>query len=558
MTTATRAAEVEKRLHRARPKTLAGDLLIDILALRARLLASQQSFTQYQTDIVGFARDVLGYVPCETIEECESEVARQRAANALAGKPDEQPRILWRKQIQILKAAQNHRRVAVRSGRKVSKSFTAAIIALWFYCCFSEARVVMTAVTARQVDEIIWREVRRLIRKSTRAIPGADTCGELARTGLKSAEFQQLTGHTAREAEAIAGISGKNLLYLADEASGIDRDIFEAIDGNLAGGARLVMFSNPTKTSGVFFEAFDGKKDIAQISVSSCETPNAETGREIIQGLAGRDWIEEKQREWGVDSPQYKVHVLGDFVFNEEGRVISLDVLRAAEERWEDAREDGRLHIGVDPAGPGAGGDNTVFAVRRGVKLLQLYSFNGLTEDGHLAHLLGIIKEHRKPREIPVVVIDRDGPIGWKVAGAFAGHSATTHSFDLAQIRPSDKALRAPDQYDRIRDELWACLAVWLRTGAIPEDARLAKELHSPSWIQIVTGKLKATSKDDLRRELDGRSPDRADALALAVWDPVAYREDTAALPSPAARAVVQHRELEAQPGFIDPYGGGV
>ena len=58
----------------------------------------------------------------------------------------------------------------------------------------------------------------------------------------------------------------------------------------------------------------------------------------------------------------------------------------------------------------------------------------------------------------------------------------------------------------------------------IPPDPKLPKELHCASWRQIVTGRLKATPKPEMRKEL-GRSPDRADAVALAVWDNIStYR----------------------------------
>jgi hypothetical protein len=78
-----------------------------------------------------------------------------------------------------------------------------------------------------------------------------------------------------------------------------------------------------------------------------------------------------------------------------------------------------------------------------------------------------------------------------------------------------------------MRDELWANLAEWIREGgAIPDDARLTKELHAPEWHGQISGKLKATPKSDLRKMLDGRSPDRADAVALAVWEGVALRDE--------------------------------
>jgi hypothetical protein len=509
-------------------------------------------FDGYREDIIGFANDVLGYVQCRTIEALEREVERQKAIDSR-----EPPRVLWPKQIEILEAICSHPRVAVRSGQKVSKSFTAAIAALWFYCCFPEARVLITAKTARQVDGIIWREVRKL---RTRAkLPIAGNMGSLARTGLKSDAFCEITGFTARETEAAAGVSGAYIMYLADESSGIDDRLFEAFDGNTSGSvvSRIVMFSNPTRTSGEFFEAFHKKSEsYFGIQVSSEETPNAVTGKNLIPGLATRAWIERRRAEYGEDSPFFMVRVKGEFVQNEQDRIISLHEIQLAEERWDEAVAEGRLHIGVDPAGPGQGGDDSVFVVRRGKKVIAIHSFNGLSADAHLAQLLGLIQEHGKLREIPVVVLDALGDVGKSVGEVLdeAKSRRGVKVFDLAKIRASDNAIRSPQVYGKIRDELWANLAKWLRNdGAIPQDARLAKELHAPEWVGQVDGCSKATPKDELRKLLDG-SPDRADALALAVWDPVAFREDRAELPKPAN---VQRREIEAhnaRNGAFDPY----
>jgi hypothetical protein len=81
------------------------------------------------------------------------------------------------------------------------------------------------------------------------------------------------------------------------------------------------------------------------------------------------------------------------------------------------------------------------------------------------------------------------------------------------------------------------------------------KELHAPEWIPQVTGRLKATGKDELRKAL-GRSPDRADAVALAVWEPMA-----------SAPGYPRHDDYEAAPAAdvfddvhgehtFNPYGG--
>lgn len=509
---------------RSRRETLASSLAARLGEIVASATGIAWPSTKYQKDILGFAREVCGLT-------------------------------LWSRQEEILLAAQNHKRVTVRSGHKIGKSTCAVIIALWFYCSFPRARVILTSATAKQIDDILWSELKRVLRGALIQIDGEPH--KIARSGLESGD-RKIWGFTAREVEAAAGYSGPNILFIVDEASGVDDGFFEVIEGNRASsGSRLLLFSNPTRTDGEFFRSHEDKKEFYHcIAVSSEETPNVVEGRDIIPGLAGADWVEEKKLEWGEQSPLYKVRVRGEFVKNEDGKIISVHAIEQAEIRWHEQDGAGRLTIGVDPAGPAMGGDETVIAVRRGLKIFQLYPFRALTDEAIVEHVWGISKEHRRrdDTQIPVVVLDREGPIGSRVLGLLQAHSQRYFgSFDVVGVRSSDRAKRKPEVYDRVRDELWMNLSEWIRDGgAIPADTKLAKELHAPAWEGQVTGRIKATSKDDLRKLLDGRSPDRADACALAVWNPTDY---SMALSESEARENTAERNGDVSPyDGIDPY----
>ena len=519
--TTTRADEVAVRSGRPRqPRTV-----LEAFAEALRRDATATGYgvglrwpsAKYRGDPVAFFREILGVEP-------------------------------WSRQIDVIEAVRDHPRVAVSSGHKVSKIHTAAGIALWFYCSFDDARVVMTSTTSRQVDQILWRELRMMHARAGRcatckrdAPDGPRPCAhsaqiggeprDLARTGLKAPDFREVVGFTAREAEAVAGVSGANLLYIVDEASGVDDAIYEAIEGNRAGGARIVMFSNPTRTEGEFYEAFNEKSKLYRtLTISSEETPNVISGQDLIPGLATRRWLEEKREEWGEDSPMYKIRVKGMFAVREDGKIMSIHAIAEAEKRWADADDGGRLVIGLDPAGESGDGDESAFVPRRTQKILALYAMRGLTPEAHLAHLLGIIKRYRRPREpaLPLVVMDRDGSIGARVYGTLRGHlDQHPDDYELVGVRGSYPADgNAPSRvHDRVRDKLWFVFATWLRDGgAIPEDARLAKELHAPEWRRDLRGRDKVTSKEELRKML-GRSPDRADACCLATWEGSAPRD---------------------------------
>lgn len=500
---------------------------------------------KYQKDPVAFCREILGTEPWG--DETHGQIA-------------------------ILNSVRDHKRTAVKSGHKVSKSNSAAALALWFYCSFPDARVIMSSVTDRQVNQILWREVRKMHQRARLGIPEGDLAllrnpdlktypiggviKGLARTGLKSEDFREVLGFTAKEAEAMAGTSGANLLYILDESSGIEEEIFEAIEGNRAAGAWIALFSNPTRNEGEFFEAFNSKRKTPEnptgyncITISSEDTPNCQENRTVIPGLAGRDWVEEKKIEWGIDSALFAVRVKGEFATKEEGKILPLHQIVAAINRFSLDEQKGDLQIGLDPAGPGLAGDEGVFAVRRGSCIVALYCYRGLSEEAYVGKLLEIFATHRKARETVTVCIDREGPIGSRVWSLLRDHNehAGSDRFNLVAVRASDKAQRLGKIYDRMRDELWANLAQWVRSGgALPDDSKLAKELHTPSWMQHISGRLKATDKKEMRKVLH-RSPDRADACALSVWCPVEYQIDDG--------VVIEKVEDDRLPE-IDPYSG--
>lgn len=550
MTQATIGSDIDRRRRRIRQAnerlTFAGDLGAAVRSEATKVSRVRFPSPHYRHDPVRYFREVLGVEP-------------------------------WPKQIEIIEAIRDHPRVAVSSGHKVSKSHTAAGIALWFYSSFDDARVVMSSTTARQVDQILWRELRMMRARSGRCmecklsdpdglrikrpcphstmIEGEQ--GELARTGLKSDDFREVIGFTAKQAEAVAGISGRNLLYILDEASGIPDIIFEAIEGNSAGGARVVMFSNPTQNAGAFYDAFHTKKQFYKtLRVSSEDSPNVVQNRIVIPGLATREWIDTKREEWGEDSPLYRVRVKGEFATEEDGKAFPLHLIAQAQIRWHDTPDQGRLFIGIDPAGEAGMGDETCFAPRRGLKLLSLRAHRGLNEEQILVNLLALIVTHALPRETPVVVLDREGAIGAKVATILLEYTNRfPAAFELVTVRASERAQRRPKIYDRIRDELAANLHQWFRDeGAIVEDTKLEQELHALDWRQAINGRYKITAKDQIRK-LIGRSPDRYDALSLSCWEALSLSAESD-LPIAVQQAVAQERASAYAPTGMDPYAG--
>jgi len=398
-----------------------------------------------------------------------------------------------------------------------------AALALWFYCSFARSRVIITAVTDNQVNGIIWREVRWLVRNAKVAIPGAGDIHKIARSGLKDPETDaEIVGFTSREVEAVAGISSPHLLYLVDEANGVRDDLFAGIKGNMMGGAKLVLIGNPTKTSGEFYSAFTSKReDYKTLEISSLDTPNCTGEEDPIPGLADPKQIEKFRREYGEDSPFWKMRILGKFVMAEEGKIFPSTLLEQCHVAWRDADESWRTHqlvVGLDPAGSSGEGDESAFAVRRGPRVLAVHRHRGLTPEAHLVHLRALLHTHRgAPGETPVVMLDRDGPIGERLFNMLRVElEGQAH---VIGMRAGANAIRQPMVFQRARDEWFGSARDMAERGELqlPDDAKLDQDLSAPSFESNIRGKFAATPKVDVKKLL-GRSPDTGDAVLLALW----------------------------------------
>lgn len=454
-------------------------------------------FERYQKDPVAFAREVFGIDP-------------------------------WSRQAEILLALTlGYERVAIRSGHKISKSTTFAIAALWWLLFGPPGtRIVITAPTYRQVDRVLWREIRRMWRRA--AIRGfvltPEPPAKKPETGLRfehpNGDASEVFGFTTDEPDAFSGISAPLVVYFIDEANGVAEDIFEALEGNAAGGARVFLAGNPTRTVGTFYQAFRRDLGYHRIHVSSEETPNVQQRRAVIPGLALYEWVQRLERAWGRDSPLFQVRVLGNFAEDAARAIVTLSQAEAAIRRWSDLQGDREeldkvlrehaLELGVDPAR--FGDDSTVICIRRGPFVIGFVQVKNFDTVDVFEEVLQQVRTHRRPGERPKVKVDE--------VGLGAGVYDQLKRNPEVQAVPIDSGKNAIDteRFVNGRAEMHFAVREYLKDGGmLPDDEELQQELIAPEYDLDPRSRIRVTPKDELKSEL-GRSPDKADALALSVY----------------------------------------
>lgn len=72
----------------------------------------------------------------------------------------------WSKQDEIIRAVFKHQRVTVKSCFGVGKTAISARIALAFQIAYSDSIVITTAPTFRQVENVLWREIRQAVKQA--------------------------------------------------------------------------------------------------------------------------------------------------------------------------------------------------------------------------------------------------------------------------------------------------------------------------------------------------------------------------------------------------------
>ena len=415
----------------------------------------------------------------------------------------EQP---WARQREIMLSVRDHARTAVPAGFAVGKTWTAARVVLWFLFSFPYSLVITTAPTWRQVETVLWSEIRRQHRLSRMPLGGT-----VLQTQLRLADEWFALGLSTDEPARFQGFHSEHLLLVFDEASGVSREVWDAAEGQMAGAhARWLAIGNPIAPSGPFYDACCSEL-WRTLPISCLDTPNVSTGRLVYPKLVTAQWVEERRQEWQENSPLFESRVLGRFPASGEHGLIPLSWILAAHERRTTTGTEAKLRcVGVDVARSGE--DATVLLLRGGSAIIEVEEHRGLSTMETVGRTILFVERHQVPWEsvfIDVIgigagVVDRLKEQGRYVRGINFGARA--------RDRKRYANLRA-ECYWRVREALQpdgeGPLVIPSRYG------RLAAELTAIEWEVTSAGKILIEPKENVKARL-GRSPDQADALALS------------------------------------------
>lgn len=435
----------------------------------------------------------------------------------------------WEKQVEIIYSIFKNPITTVRSCHGAGKSWIASRAALAYLTAFKDSMVITTAPTNRQVESILWREIRGAYKRMK--IPIGGRMYDSPRLDMNQNWYAM--GFTARDPDAFQGFHPKSghILVIVDEAAGIHEDIWVAIDAILSSeGARLLMIGNPTTVAGRFHESHHQDAKAHRIHISCFDTPNfiangiknlkhlrevdLENVDIVAPHLISPHWAKDKITRWGVDSPMFASRVLGNFPSQEFNTVIPLDRIEAAiePERAKEVKK-GDMQVGVDVAR--FGDDKTVITRRLGgwVEPQEVSSKEST------AATAGRVKMRKNPTPKGIFT-DVDG-----VGGGVNDILRDDMYPNVVDIHNNAKAVSDDTgvEFANLASQLWYHTMLRFVEGSIylegdpnsEEIQELVSELASRRY-SITRRGWTIESKEDFKKRI-GRSPDKSDSLVYSM-----------------------------------------
>ena len=409
---------------------------------------------------------------------------------------------LWSKQEEVMYAIKDHAKVAVRSGNTVGKSRVAAEIALWFLISYYPSKVITTAPTMTQIEEILWKEIGSLYHKSKIPIGG-----DLLQIALNFNDEWFALGISTNEVNRFQGFHSPYLLVIIDEALGVDPMIWEAIEG--LHPYRILAIGNPLSPEGEFFKCFSNPA-WHKIGISALECVRWQQEHGKIPGLVTLEWCEERALEWGVKSPLYQSRVLGEFPQEGSDTLIHLN--------WVDKCRTNKIEIEFDFKIVSCdvaryGEDKTTILDRNDNKILSIE----IKEKIPTTMTAGIVKRHYEKSEADSLVVDDTG-----LGGGVTDMLREQHIGVLAFNGGSKQKAIDANHFVILRSQFWYYTAKKLEKGIydfteLPQKTFeiLKNQLCGVKYAVDSQGRIKVESKDDMRAR-GMASPDVADSLVMS------------------------------------------
>jgi phage terminase large subunit len=409
-------------------------------------------------------------------------------------------------QLEILRALDaGETRISIRSGNGVGKTALVAWLGSHFLLFRDDVKVIVTSPSFSQLNDGLIPETRKWFNRLPLWLKEQVNFTTDRATRYPENKNNFISFRTARKEtpEALQGIHATHVMLLIDEASGVHDVVFEAGQGTMStAGAIVIMISNPTRVTGLFFRTQRKLRGWFRKVVSCFESTRVDP--EFPKMIADT---------YGLTSQQYRVKVLGEFPEGNADSVVPREWVESAVGRDVSPIRGMRVW-GVDP---GRGNDPTGFCEREANIVTELEEKNF----SNTMHVVGWVKkkwdaleDNEKPE---MIYVDAIG-IGAGVADRLEEMGLPITAINVAEVAAME------DRFVRLRAELWYNAREWFEGKGVVVSSdidekvvdKFIEEMSETCFKDHSSGRTDVESKRDLAAR-QVKSPNLADAFCLTL-----------------------------------------
>lgn len=463
----------------------------------------------------------------------------------------------WSAQAEVAMSVVDNKNVVVKAGHEVGKSWLAGLLICWWVDtrwdlpggCF----VVSTAPSTRQINAIVWREVRKFHNLAKKRfneglvdhpLPGYVTSDAHWRLpdGIELGYGAKPADSADKESgnDSMSGIHARYVLAVGDEAVGLSKGLIGDL-ANITSNAtsRRFLICNPTNplsyVASIFKRQLKGWKTH---TISVFDSPNFH-GRgvcnadscknweehqkmepyegfpvEVLETLVDQTYVDDMAEEHGVDSPTYISRVTGEFAWDMGFTLIRPEDIAKSLDCEIVPDYDSIPRLGVDVSRSKRGDKNTVYKWHDG-RLRFVDDWN----DPDAMATAERIHNHAMALAVKEVRIDGQG-LGGPIADRI--RMLAQGQYEVFEILGNDPSPDI-DRWQNFRAWSWWDLQDRMSKNLVdidPEDEKLQEQLMGVEIKKRTTGRnnILLESKEEMAKR-GIHSPDHADAAVYAAVD---------------------------------------
>lgn len=469
----------------------------------------------------------------------------------------------------------NDKYVAIESATGTGKTYWLARLVFWFLDCFENSLVITSAPSEAQLKLGLWSELSMLYPTIKKLRPKASkwktrlametTYTNPDGTPLTAEEKERMqteswhavaftTGVAANEESSnkARGFHRKAMLIILEECTGIPLPILTAFQNTATGNTNyIVAVGNPDNEFDTLHQ-FAQQKDCFNIRISALDHPNIVLQKELIEGAVTQSSIDSRTDNYGEGSPLWNAMVRGISPAQASDALIKREWLEACINTEHPEERMSYNAVGVDVANS-VGGDMAATAWGKSNTLLEVNEFQcenathlaynllmtdiDLEANGYCAYGIPEIKDYDISPDC--IGVDAVG-VGVATVNAFADRGIEVQSLQGGAWKEAIPMAERWDGGTKREEPMWRFQNLrsqmyWefredvrnKRVNICIKDKRILSEITKELCIPKVTYNSSAIaleSKEDIKKRMGGKSPNKADAIVYWNWVRKGYR----------------------------------